>query len=95
MDRLEHLGYQFRLGTGDRGEHIAVKMDGTAMVFGVREYFPHSLQHAQALAANDELYAIQTAPAELLAEADPAGLVPPSFPQQPPESHNSCPHVLG
>lgn len=49
-------------------------MDGTALVFGVREYFSYGLQHPQALVTNNELYAIQSTTTEPLKEADPAGL---------------------
>src|SRR5699024_3023802 len=51
------------------------KVDGTALVLGLWEYFSHSLQHTQALVANDEFHTVQTSPTEPLKEADPAGLV--------------------
>ena len=54
----------------------AVSMfDDAALVFGVREYFAHGLQHSHALVADDELHAVQPASTEPLEEADPAGLV--------------------
>lgn len=50
-------------------------MDNTALVFGVGEYFSHSLQHSQALVANDEFHTIQHLALQPLEEIDPAGLV--------------------
>ena len=50
-------------------------MHRAALVFGVREYLAHGLQHPHALVADDEFYAVQAASAEPLKEADPAGLV--------------------
>ena len=58
MDRLEHLGYQLYLGAWRNGEHIAVKVDGTPLVFGLRKHFSHSLQHTKTLVTNDEFHAI-------------------------------------
>ena len=37
MDRLEHLGHQLYLGTRRYREHVAVKVDSAALVFGFRE----------------------------------------------------------
>ena len=39
VDRLEHLGYQLHLGERRNGEYIAVKVDGTPLIFGFGEYF--------------------------------------------------------
>ena len=50
-------------------------MHGAALVFGIWEYFAHGLQHPHALVADEELHAVQSAPAQPLEEADPAGLV--------------------
>ena len=50
-------------------------MDSTALVLGVREYFPYSFQHAQALVTNDELHTGQTSAFQPLEEIHPAGLV--------------------
>ena len=35
MNRFEHLGHQLHLGARHSREHIAVKVDGTALVFGI------------------------------------------------------------
>ncbi len=75
MDRLEHFCHNFDLGFGHNGENIAVEMHGTTLVFGIGKHFSHGLQHPQALVADDELHAVQTAPTEPLEEADPTGLV--------------------
>ena len=75
VDRLEHFRYNFSLGFGHNGEHIAVEMHRAALVFGVRKHLAHGLQHPHTLVADDELHAIQAASAEPLEEADPAGLV--------------------
>ena len=75
MNRLEHLGYQLHLGVRRNGEHIAVKVDGTPLVFGLRKHFSNSLQHAKALVANNEIHAIQTTATQPLKETDPAGFV--------------------
>lgn len=48
-------------------------MNGTAPVFGLGKHLSHSLQHPQALVANDEFYAAQAA--EPLEETDTAGPV--------------------
>src|SRR5699024_791417 len=56
-------------------EHIAVKVDGTALVFGLWEYFSHGFQHTKALVANHQLDSIQATATQPLEEADPAGLV--------------------
>ncbi len=45
VDRLKHLGHQLHLGTGCHRKDIAVEMDGTPLVFGLREHFSHSLLH--------------------------------------------------
>ena len=55
MDRLEHLGYQFNLGLRYHRENVAVKVDDTALVFGIREHFSHRLQHTHTLVPHDEL----------------------------------------
>ena len=75
VDRLEHLGYQLHLRARCYGEHIAVKVDGTPLVFGFRKHFSHSLQHTKALVSNDESYPIQTTTTEPLKEIDPTGLI--------------------
>ena len=50
-------------------------MHRAALIFGVWEHLAHGLQHPHALVADDELYAVQSASAEPLEEADPTGLV--------------------
>ena len=50
-------------------------MHRAALVFRVGKDLAHSLQHPQALVADDELHAVQAATLEPLEEADPAGLV--------------------
>ena len=75
MDCLEHLCHQLYLGTRRYGEHIAVKVDSTALVLGFGEYFSHSLQHTKALVANHQFNSIQAAATQPLEETDPAGLV--------------------
>ena len=50
-------------------------MHRAALVFGVREFLAHGLQHPHALVADNELHAVQAASAEPLEEADPTGLV--------------------
>ena len=75
MDRLEHLGYQFYLGTRNNGKHIAVKMDCATLVFGVRKHFSHGFQHTQALVPNNEFHAVQSSAFEPLKEIHPTGLV--------------------
>src|SRR5699024_5644729 len=65
----------FHLGARRDREHIAVKVDGTALVLGFGEYFSHGLQHTKALVSNDEFHTVQTSAAEPLEEADPAGLI--------------------
>ena len=75
MDRLEHLCHQLYLGARRDREHIAVKVDGTALVLGFGEYFSHSLQHTKALVANHQFNPIQATATQPLEEAAPAGLV--------------------
>ena len=74
LDRLEHFCYNFDLGFRYNRENIAIEMHRAALVFGVREHLAHGLHHPHALVADDELHAVQTAAAEPLEEADPAGL---------------------
>ena len=50
-------------------------MHDAALVFGIWEYFAHSLQHPHALVTDNELHAVQAAPTKPLKEADPTGLV--------------------
>ena len=69
VDRLEHFGYNFDFGSGHNGENIAVKMHSASLVFGIWEYFAHSLQHPHALVTNNELRAVQAAPTKPLEEA--------------------------
>ena len=76
MDRFEHLGYQLHLGARRNREHIAVKVDGTPLLFGFGEYFAHSLQHTETLVTNNKFHTVQTSAAQPLKEADPAGLIP-------------------
>ena len=75
MDCLEHLCHQLHLGARRDREHIAVKVDGAALVLGFGEYFSHSLQHTKTLVANNEFHSVQATAAEPLEEADPTGLV--------------------
>ena len=75
MDRLEHLGYQLYLGAWRNGEHIAVKVDGTPLVFGLRKHLSHGFQHTETLVANNKFHIVQTTATQPLEEADPAGLV--------------------
>ena len=75
MDGLEHLGHQLHFGTRRNGEYVAVKVNGTALVFGLWKHLSNRIQHPQTLVTNDEFYAVQAAATEPLKEADPAGLV--------------------
>jgi len=54
--RSEGKPFYFDLGFGHNRENIAVKMHGAALVFGVREYLAHGLQHSHSLVADNELY---------------------------------------
>ena len=56
-------------------EKIAVKMDGTPLVFGLRKHFSHGLQHTRTLVANHQFHPIQATATQPLEETDPAGLV--------------------
>ena len=75
MDRLEHLGYQLRLGARCYGEHVAVEVDGTALVFGLRKHFAYGLQHTKAFVTNHQFNPVQATVTQLLEETDPAGFV--------------------
>ena len=75
VERLEHLGYQLHLRARCYREHIAVKVDGTPLVFGLRKHFSHSLQHTETLVANNKFHAVQTSSTEPLKETYPADLV--------------------
>lgn len=44
-------------------------MDGTPLVFGLREYFSYSIQHTKTLVANNEFHSVQATPLEPLKEA--------------------------
>ena len=54
--RSEGKPFYFDLGFGHNRENVAVKMHRAALVFGVREYLAHSLQHSPALVADNELH---------------------------------------
>ena len=54
--RSEGKPFYFDLGFRHNGENIAVKMHRAALVFGVREYLAHGLQHSHALVTDDEFY---------------------------------------
>ena len=75
VDCLEHLGHLLHLGARRDREHIAVKVDGTPLVFGLRKHFSHSLQHTKALVSNHQLNPVQATATEPLEKADPTGLV--------------------
>ncbi len=75
VDRLEHLGHQLHLSARCHRKDIAVKMDGTPLVFGLREHFSHSLQHTKTLVPNHQLDSVQATASQPLEEADPTGLV--------------------
>ena len=55
VDRLEHLSHQLCLGARRCGEHIAVKVDGTALVLGLGEHFSRVLRHTKGLVAHHQL----------------------------------------
>ena len=75
VDRLEHLGHQLCLGTRCNSENVAVDVDSTLLVLGLRKHFSHSFQHTEALVAHHQLDPIQTTATEPLKEIDPTGLV--------------------
>ena len=75
MDCLKHLGHQLHLGARHDRKNIAVEVDGTSLVFGLRKHFSHSLQHTKTLVSNDEYHAVQTTATQPLEKADLAGLV--------------------
>jgi len=75
MKSARNLGYRLHLGFGNHAEHIAVEMDDAALVFDLRKYFSHGLQHTQALVTDNELHTIQAAAFEPLEKADPTGLI--------------------
>ena len=66
MDRFEHLGHQFHLGAWNNGEHVAVKVNGAALVLGFGEYLTYGFQHTQALVADHQLYALKAASSQPL-----------------------------
>ena len=72
---VKHLSYQFRLGTRRYREDIAVEVNRTPLVFGLRKHFSHSFQHTKALVTNHQFDPIQTTATQPLEEADPSGLV--------------------
>ena len=75
MDRPRHLSHQLHLGARRYGEHIAVEVDGTALVFGLGEHFTHGLQHTKTLITNNEVHPIQATATQPLEEAALAGLI--------------------
>ena len=75
VERLENLGHGFHFASGNDRENVPVKVDGTALVLGVRLHFAHGLQHPQALVANNELHTVQLAAAEPPEETHPTGFV--------------------
>ena len=54
---------------------ITVKMNRTALVFGVRKHFSHGLQHSQTLVSNNKFKAVQSTTFEPLKEIHPTGPV--------------------
>ena len=75
MDCLKDLDCQLHLGTKRYRENIAVEVDRAPLVFGLRKYFSHGLQHTKALVANNESYAVQATATQPLEETDSAGLI--------------------
>ena len=47
VDCLEHFGSQLHLGARRGSAHIAIKVDGAALVFCLGEHFSHGLQHTK------------------------------------------------
>lgn len=45
VDLLKHLSYELHLGARSRRECIAVEVDGTPLVLGVRKHLAYGFQH--------------------------------------------------
>ena len=56
-------------------EHIAVEVNGTPLIFGLRKHFAYGFQHTKALVTNNEFHTTQATVMEPLKETDPADLV--------------------
>ena len=52
------LDRQLRLGARNNGEHISVKVNRTALMFGVWEHLSHSFLHTQAFVSRDQFHTI-------------------------------------
>lgn len=61
VDRVEHLGNQLCFGARNDGKYIAVEVDGTALVLGLRKHLTNRLQHPKAFVAHNEVHAVQAA----------------------------------
>jgi hypothetical protein len=68
------LAASFTLERGTT-ENTLRKTDGTALVFGVREYFPHSFQHSHTLVTNNEPHTGQASASQPMKEIRPTGFV--------------------
>lgn len=75
MDCLEHLCHRLHLRPGYGAEHVAVEVDGAALIFRLRKHLTVILQHALTLVAYDEPYAVQSSALQPLEETLPAGFV--------------------
>ena len=56
MDRLERKRYHFRLVTGCNRKYISVKMNCTALIFGIWEDSRDGFEHTEVLITDDQTY---------------------------------------
>ena len=70
-----------------RRKHIAIKVNDAALIPGFREDFTGCFEHAEALVANNELDALQSAVAQPLEETPSSFPYLPSSLRLPPEPH--------
>ena len=61
MDPLEHKSYRFHLIMGCNRKYISVKMNGTALISGIRKDFRVGFKHAEIIISNNQTYSGQLA----------------------------------
>lgn len=87
MNCFEHQRNLLDLCPRYRRKHIAIKVNDTALIPGFREDFTSCFEHAEALVANNELGALQSAVAQPLKKTPSSFPYLPSSLQLPPEPH--------
>ena len=58
MNCFQHFCHKPYLRSRDNRENIAIKVDCTTLILGIRKHFNYSFKHSKALTSDNEFYAI-------------------------------------